>query len=135
MIKVFGATFVLFAVLDFIWLGFVMKEFNMRQLAEIGRIENGVFQLMYLPAIIVYVLMAAGFTVFVYPQLSLENGVNVFLKSALMGLVVYGVYDMTNLAILKNYPLPFALVDMAWGSFAFGAVGLIVKKFGSFDFI
>jgi uncharacterized membrane protein len=50
-LRQFFVALVLFAVFDFFWLGFVMKDFNMRQLAEIGRIENGIFQ-MYYPAII-----------------------------------------------------------------------------------
>ena len=44
-IKQYVLALILFGVFDFIWLGYVVKDFNMRQLAEIGRIENGVFLL------------------------------------------------------------------------------------------
>jgi uncharacterized membrane protein len=37
---------------------------------------------------------------------------------ALFGLVVYGVYDLTNFATLAQYPLAVMFVDMAWGSVA-----------------
>jgi uncharacterized membrane protein len=34
---------------------------------------------------------------------------------ALLGLVIYGGYDLTNLAILKGWPLGLSLLDIAWG--------------------
>ncbi|MBY0470906.1 DUF2177 family protein [bacterium] len=118
-----------FIVLDFLWLGFVVKKFNLRQLSEIGRIENGDFKILYTPALIVYVLMGLAVTMFVLPRLEAGNSVlKDFWVGAALGLMVYGVYDMTNLAILKNYPVQFALADMAWGTFVFGAVTVVVKK-------
>nr|WP_040878888.1 DUF2177 family protein [Kaistia granuli] len=36
---------------------------------------------------------------------------------AVLGLVAYGTYDMTNLATLKNWSLSLSVVDMAWGTF------------------
>ena len=45
-----------------------------------------------------------------------------------MGLLVYGVFDMTNMAILKNYPIPFLLADMAWGTVVFGIVSVLTWK-------
>jgi uncharacterized membrane protein len=117
-----------FAILDFIWLGYVMKDFNLRHLSEIGRIENGTFNILYAPALLVYVFMALAVVLFVLPRTSEESFLMSFFWGALMGLFVYGVYDLTNMAILKNYPLNFALADMAWGTFVFGVVTLLTKK-------
>ena len=38
-------------------------------------------------------------------------------NGALIGLLAYGTYDMTNLATLKGWSLQVSLVDMAWGAF------------------
>lgn len=128
-LKTFLMALVLFCVLDFIWLGFVMKDFNMRHLAEIGRIENGVFQLNYVAAAATYLLMALAIPIYVMPLLKKEDSkLKIFFAGALLGLVVYGVFDMTNLAILKNYPLAFVAADIAWGVFAFGVVTLTTFK-------
>lgn len=130
LIKCFIVSFFSFAILDFLWLGFVMKDFNMKQLSEIGRIENGQFQIGYGPAVIVYILMALAVTFFIREKIAnVDSYLQVFAIGALLGLVVYGVYDFTNLAILKNYPVAFVAADVAWGTFVFGAVTLIVKKF------
>lgn len=117
-----------FLVFDYLWLGLVMKNFNLRQLAEIGRIEDGQFQVNYLAAGITYILMALGIVVFVIPLVQEMPWWRVFLTGALLGLIVYGIFDMTNMAILKSYPFPFALADMAWGSFLFGVVSIIVSR-------
>jgi hypothetical protein len=36
--------------------------------------------------------------------------------AALLGLVAYGTYDLTNLATVKAWPWIVTLVDMAWGT-------------------
>ena len=35
--------------------------------------------------------------------------------AALFGLFTYGTYDLTNQAIMKNWPVGVTLTDMAWG--------------------
>lgn len=133
MIKSFVISFVSFIVLDFLWLGFVMKKFNLKQLSEIGRIQDGEFQVQYGPAIIVYILTALAITFFILPKFTSDSSwLTVFLWGAFMGLIVYGVYDMTNLSILKNYPSAFALADIAWGTFVFGAISVITWKFTTY---
>ncbi len=134
MIKSFLISLVSFIVLDFLWLGFVVKKFNTEQLKDLGRFKDGDIQVLYTPAFIVYVLMAVGITFFVLPKLTDDSSwLSVFLGGALMGLIVYGVYDMTNLSIIKDYPIPFALADIAWGTFVFGVVTAIAWKLSSFS--
>lgn len=128
-LRQFGISLIAFVVLDLIWLGGVVKDFNLRQLREIGRIENGAFSVLYAPAAVVYLLMALAVTFFVLPRVAVgATSGAVFATGAVMGLIVYGVFDLTNLAILRNYPFTFALADMAWGAFVFGAVTLIAAK-------
>lgn len=128
MIKTFLISFFGFLILDLVWLGFVVRDFNARHLSEIGRIENGKFEILYAPALAVYLLMALALTVFVIPRLGPETPWwQSFLLSAVMGLIVYGVYDFTNLAILKGYPLPFVAADVAWGFMVFGIVGTLTN--------
>jgi uncharacterized membrane protein len=125
----FSITLVLFVVFDFIWLGLIVKNFNMRQLAEVGRIEDGVFKLNYMAALVTYFLMALAVQFYVLPQVEgQESLLKVFCMGALLGLIIYGVFDMTNLAILKNYPVAFVAPDIAWGGFVFGLVTVIMSR-------
>lgn len=128
-LQIFTMSLILFVGLDFVWLGFVMSDFNMRQLAEIGRIENGKFQMNFYAAAVTYFLMALAVTEYVLPKLKAQDSLKKkFMTGATMGLIIYGVFDMTNLAVLKNYPLEFILPDMAWGSVVFGLVTTFVSK-------
>ncbi len=130
--KAFFVSLLSFLVLDAIWLGFIMKDFNLRQLSDIGRIEDGVFRVWYLPAAGTYLLMAIAITVFVFPRTAaLPNYFAIFGYGALLGLIVYGVFDLTNLAILKNYPVPFVVADVAWGATVFGMVTVLNRVFES----
>ena len=70
------------------------------------------------PAVIVYIALA--YTVSI-PKTSKE--------AFLLGLSTYAVYDFTNLAILKNYSLQFALMDTVWGGILMTIVWNIVKMY------
>lgn len=103
--------------LDLIWLGFVAKPLYRR---EIGSLLG---EPRYVPGAIVYFLMAFAVMYFVLP--GAKSGAEAAMRGALMGLVVYGVYDMTNLAVLKAWGVKVSIVDMAWGVFALGMASFI----------
>ena len=46
----------------------------------------------------------------------------------LLGLCIYGIFDLTNIAIFKNYQLIPALVDTVWGGVLFYTVTWITYK-------
>ncbi len=126
--KTFGLSVVAFTVLDFLWFKFVVKDFNLKELAEIGRIKNGEFDILFGPAIVTYLLMALAMAMFVVPTfMESDPWWKTFLFGAALGLIIYGIFDLTNLAILKNYPIKFMMVDMAWGTFVFGLVSCISR--------
>ncbi|MGE4131598.1 MAG: DUF2177 family protein [Bdellovibrionales bacterium] len=115
--------------LDYLWLGYVVKPFNLSQLSEIGRISNGQFNIWLPGALMAYALMALVLMVFVIPLCADKSLLETAALGALMGFCVYGIFDMTNAAILKNYPMLFAFADMAWGTFLFGATAVTLKYF------
>lgn len=67
------------------------------------------------PAAAVYALMIVGVWFFaVTPVADWSTAAG---RGALLGAVMYGLYDLTNYATLVNYPLFYTLTDMAWGVF------------------
>jgi hypothetical protein len=50
-------------------------------------------------------------------------------EAFLYGILVYAVYDFTNLAVLSDYPLSFALLDTLWGGILFTLAYSLVSKF------
>lgn len=70
------------------------------------------------PAAAFYALYLFGVVHFAVAP-ALENGGwrKSALNGALLGLVAYGAYDLTNQATLKHWPIVVTTLDLAWGSF------------------
>jgi len=124
-----GASILAFLVLDGLWLGLVMKDFYVHHLRPIGRIVDDGFAPVWSAAALVYVLLGAGVAVFVVPRATSPGTAAAF--GALFGLVVYGVYDLTNYSTLAQWPVVVTVADMAWGSFACALVSVAVFSVGS----
>jgi uncharacterized membrane protein len=116
---------VAFMVLDGLWLGLLMKNFNRDQLAPIVRLANGGIAPNWPAAVVVYALLGTGIALFVIPHASTVPLAAA--RGALFGLVVYGVYDFTNYSTLQQWPLVLALADVAWGAVASPACAAAVQ--------
>jgi uncharacterized membrane protein len=125
MLKRFAIALAGFVVLDGIWLGVLMKGFYRGQLAAIARMKDGGFAPIWAAVAPVYVLLAIGVVVFVVPRAA--DVWSAAKYAALFGLVVYGVYDLTNYSTLTQYPLSITVVDICWGTFATAACAAAVK--------
>lgn len=69
------------------------------------------------PAAAFYLLYLAGLTFFaIAPALRRSSASVAAGHGAALGLVAYGTFDLTTLAILKPYTATLALMDMAWGT-------------------
>jgi uncharacterized membrane protein len=130
LLKLFALALPVFLALDMIWLGFVAKGFYRSQIGGLMKTEVNWFA-----AFIFYVLFTFGLVVFVIaPALEKNSWQNALLFGLFFGLVTYSTYDLTNLAVTKNWPLDVTVVDLLWGSFLSAAVCVIVffiaRKFG-----
>lgn len=103
----------LFLVLDYLWLGYVARDFYARQLGALLRDppQLGIAALFYLAYVAGIVFFA------VLPALRGAGFWQAVLYGALLGLLAYGTYDITNLATIKGWPVAVSLADMAWGTF------------------
>jgi uncharacterized membrane protein len=114
-------------ILDGLWLGVIANRFYFDNLRPLVRVKDDTFDVNYVAAGAVYGLMVLGFMVFVAPSLNKWNYVETAVNAALMGVVVYGVYDFTNLATLRDWSVLVSFVDMLWGSFLFATTAVVVK--------
>ncbi len=114
----FTALFVFLAI-DAVWLGLVAKGFYQKQIGMLMKTNIN-----WVSAFLVYALFVLGLVALVImPGLEKKSLIFVLMMGGLFGLVAYGVYDLTNLATLKNWTLVMTIVDMAWGL----VVGLLVS--------
>ena len=50
------------------------------------------------------------------------------LDAFLLGLLVYGVYDLTNLGTLTNWTIKMTIMDSLWGASLFAITTYVVYK-------
>ena len=125
-IKLAALGAIAFMVLDGIWLGVLMKNFYRDQLAPIVRLADGGIAPNWPAAFVVYALLGTGIALFVIPRAPTVSLAAAY--GALFGLVVYGVYDFTNYATLRQWPFVLTLADVAWGAAASAVAAVAVRS-------
>ena len=123
MLSQFGIAILSFILLDALWLGFLMNGFYKRQLAPLARMSGGNLTPIWPAAAMVYLFLALGVTVLVLARA--RSPLEALALGALLGLVIYGVYDFTNYSTLRDWPLALVIVDVAWGAVLCGATAWI----------
>ena len=106
----YAACALIFFPLDFIWLSTMGKGFYQRELGGLllerpNLVIAGLFYLAYLVGVVALVAAPAEGDV-----------MKALLMGAVLGLVAYGTYDLTNLSTVKGFTPMVAVVDMAWGT-------------------
>jgi len=128
-LKVYGAILPIFMAIDFLWLGIVMSKFYKDELGVLARLSNGALTPVLWAAGIVYVLIPLGIVLFALPRVSPEHMVSSALFwGFLFGIVMYGIYDMTNYSLLSKWSLRMTIVDMVWG----GTINAVVTCIAAF---
>ena len=109
--KAYGLTFLVFLAVDFLWLGIIAKRLYQRQLGHLFSPEVN-----WAAAFLFYVIFVIGMMVFViHPAVKSGAVWQAVWMGALYGLVTYATFDLTNLALIKDWPASIAVVDILWG--------------------
>jgi len=109
--RAFAATGATMFALDLLWLGVVAKGFYGKYLGSLLRPDVN-----WAPALLFYVLYVVAVVVFVVMPAAERRSVGRALGlGAFFGLAAYATYDLTSLALIRNFPLIVAVVDLAWG--------------------
>lgn len=119
-------TLAVFFLIDMVWLGLVAKGFYRKHLgALLGPKVN------WAAAMIFYLLFIVGLLVFaIRPALIQAVPLQALWLGALLGLISYATYDLTNLATLKDWPVIVTVVDLVWGTVLGGSVSLLGTLLG-----
>ncbi len=117
-----GSIFVLI-VLDFVYI-LAVSYFYKRSIKKIQGGDD--MKINIVSSVFCYVIMIIGLVFIVFTQLSRYGSLRSLsivnkLKYALrfggvVGFVVYGVFNTTNMALFKNYSTPLAVIDIMWGT-------------------
>jgi len=111
----------IFIVIDSIWIAVVANKFYKKEMGNLllkkPKLGYGaLFYALYIWGVIYFVLD---------PGLQAHDIGFVIKHAALLGLVMYATYDLTNLSTLKKWSRKLTVVDMIWGVLLTTAVSSI----------
>lgn len=96
---------------------------------QVEKIQGSKMNPLFRATVVAYSLMIVGLCVFVIPHI-LRGKISHNLKvGALFGLVVYGIYDFTNMAVFKDWDKMLAIIDVIWGMFVYSVSAIIGSVF------
>lgn len=120
-IKLYVVALSVFFTIDIVWIGFVAKNFYREQIGSLLKSDVN-----WIAAIIFYLIFIFGLVTFVImPAVEKSSWVHALIFGALFGLVCYATYDLTNLALAKDWPLLVTIVDLIWGAVLAASVSMI----------
>jgi uncharacterized membrane protein len=126
--KLLLQSLITFLLLDIVWISQVASPWMKKAVPHLmsanpNWLAAGAFYLLYLAILLI---------LFIIPGLSQKVGYQtIAFQSFLFGLACYATYDLTNLAVMKGYPLSMALADMVWGGLVTMGTALIIYKLNS----
>jgi uncharacterized membrane protein len=125
-LKLYGVGVITFFIIDLIWLGVVARSFYQDQLGHLMRPSVN-----WVAAIAFYLLFVAGVVILaVWPAIERQSSGQALVLGAVLGLVTYAAYDLTNLATMKGFPLTVVFVDMAWGTVLCATISWVTYTVG-----
>uniref|UniRef100_A0A6C0IG13 DUF2177 family protein n=1 Tax=viral metagenome TaxID=1070528 RepID=A0A6C0IG13_9ZZZZ len=110
---------IVFLSLDFIYLTLMGNYFK----KQIQSIQGSELKINLLGAAICYVFLIFGINYFIIKP---NKSVN---EAFLLGIVIYGVYETTNYALLENWSILTVFLDTLWGGILFAVTTYIVNLF------
>ena len=121
------AAAVLFLAIDMVWLlwlgrGFYVSEIGnlLRQSPNFG--AAGAFYILYVTGLMIMVI---------WPAVQAQSVQQALVQGALLGLIAYGTYDLTNLAVKKGFTTKIAMIDMLWGTVLTASVAALTTWIGT----
>jgi len=111
-------TAIIFVILDGTYLNLVKGYFN----KQVKSIQGSDIQMNIVATGLVYVVLIYGLSYFIIRK---NKSVH---EAALLGFFVYAVYELTNLALFKNWSILTVIMDTTWGTVLFGLTTAIVYK-------
>jgi uncharacterized membrane protein len=124
---------ILILVFDFIWLIVNRNMYN----TLVSDIQGSEIKLNFTGGIIAYTCIIISFFMFAFPLVRYEYEKNNKKQSlillslkygGILGLVIYGIFNGTNIAIFTNYNYTIGLKDTLWGIFNYSIITYIYTK-------
>jgi uncharacterized membrane protein len=109
---------IVFVLLDYLYLGMMKGYFE----KQVQIVQGSPLKVNLLGAIICYIFLITGLNYFIIkPNRSIKD-------AFLFGLVIYAVFETTNVALFTKWSWLTVIMDSLWGGVLFALTTFIVSK-------
>lgn len=109
---------IVFVVIDSIYLSTISNYFN----NQIKLVQGSPIKMNFLATLLCYIFLIFGINYFIIkPNRTIQD-------AFLLGLVIYGVFETTNMALFAKWSWLTVIMDTLWGGILFALTTYIVKK-------
>ena len=108
---------IIFVVLDSIYLNLIKDYF----LKQINLVQGSPIKIDFLAILLCYIFLIFGINYFIIqPNRSIQD-------AFILGIIIYGVYETTNKALLTKWSWLTVIMDTLWGGILFALTTYIIK--------
>ena len=108
---------IIFVTIDFFYLNLIKDFFG----KQVQSVQGSQLKINYLGAVICYVFLIFGLNYFIIkPNRSIQD-------AFLFGLIIYSVFETTNLALFSKWSWLTVIIDSLWGGILFALTTGIIK--------
>ena len=123
---IYSSFLITLIAIDLVWLLGIAKSLYRDEMGDLMATEPKL-----VAGLAFYLLYALGAVIFVViPALSKQSLLYALQYGALFGFFCYMTYDLTNLAVVRDFPTRLAFVDIAWGTFVTALVSSVAYWVG-----
>ena len=119
---IYLAIFVTMVVIDMIWLRVIAVQWYADAMGPLLADKPNL-----IAAVAFYLLFPLGLLIFAVAPGESSSVLKVAVMGGLFGFFAYATYDLTAMAVIKNWPVGLSLLDMAWGTLVSGVSAVAGK--------
>jgi uncharacterized membrane protein len=108
---------IIFVSIDYVYLNLIKDYFA----NQVQAVQGSPLKINYLGALLCYIFLIIGLNYFIIkPKRSIQD-------AFLFGLIIYAVFETTNLTLFKNWSILTVLIDSLWGGTLFALTTYLVR--------
>ena len=108
---------IVFVLIDSVYLNLIKNYF----LNQIKNVQGSPMKINFLATLLCYIFLVFGINYFIIkPNRSVKD-------AFLLGIVIYGVFETTNMALFTKWEWLTVIIDTLWGGILFALTTSIVK--------
>ena len=118
----------LFLIIDIPMISIINGKMYYEQFKRINREEIKIGHHTYLSAIFAYLLLTIGiYNFIVKPEIKKDkiDYLSIFINGMILGLVIYGIYNGTNMATINEWGMKEFIIDTTWGTLLSGILSIL----------